>query len=67
MDFSRTTYLDGTAATLIGKVIEGKPMVFSGLHGEPANMLASFGIVPTDSSVPDVEQARAVIRTMFAN
>jgi MFS superfamily sulfate permease-like transporter len=43
MDFSRTTYLDDTAATLIGKVIEGKPVVVSGLHGEPANMLTGFG------------------------
>ena len=64
MDFSRTTYLDDTAAALIGKVIDGKPVVVAGLHGEPARMLASFGTVRVDRSAPDVEQAKAVIREM---
>ena len=66
VDFSNTTYLDDTAAALIGKVIEGKPVVIAGLHGETANMLAGFGTVRTERSVPDVEQAKAVIREMFA-
>ena len=64
MDFSRTTYLDDTAATLIGKVIEGKPVVVSGLHGEPAKMLASFGTLQPDRSAQDVEQAKGLIREM---
>ena len=64
MDFSRTTYLDDTAATLIGKVIEGKPVVVSGLHGEPANMLSGFGTLRPDRSAQDVEQAKGLIREM---
>ena len=66
MDFTRTSYLDDTAAALIGKVIDGKPVVVSGLHGEPARMLASFGTVRAERSAMDVEQAKAVIRTMVA-
>ena len=64
MDFSHTTYLDDTAATLIGKVIEGKPVVVSGLHGEPAKMLAGFGTLRPDRSAQDMEQAKGLIREM---
>ena len=65
MDFSRTAYIDGTAAVLIGKVINRKPVVVSGLHGEPATMLAAFGTLQPDSCTQDVEQAKAVVRAMF--
>ncbi len=64
MDFSHTSYLDDTAATLIGKVIEGKPVVVSGLHGEPENMLSGFGTLRPERSAQDVEQAKGLIREM---
>ena len=66
MDFGNTTYLDDTAAVLIGRLIDGKPVAIAGLHGEPAKMLASFGTVRTDSCAQDVEQAKAVVRAMLA-
>ena len=65
MDFSRTAYIDDTAAVLIGKVINRKSVVVSGLHGEPATMLAAFGTLQPDSCTQDVEQAKAVVRAMF--
>ena len=67
MDFSRTTYLDDTSAALIGKIVDSKPVVVAGLHGEPAKMLAGFGTVRADRSAPDVERAKAVIRAMVAS
>ena len=65
MSFSRTSYLDDTAAALIGKVIDGKPVVVAGLHGEPARMLSGFGTLRPDRSVRDVEEAKTVISRMF--
>ena len=65
MDFSRTAYIDDTAAALIRKVINRKSVVVSGLHGEPATMLAAFGTLQTDSCTQDVEQTKAVVRAMF--
>ncbi len=65
MDFSRTAYMDDTAAALIGKAINRKSVVVSGLHGEPATMLAAFGTLQPDSCTQDVEQAKAVVRAMF--
>ena len=54
-----------TAAALIGKVINRKSVVVSGLHGEPAIMLAAFGTLQPDSCTQDVERAKAVVRVMF--
>ena len=65
MDFGRTAYIDDTAAALIGKVINRKSVVVSGLHGEPAIMLAAFGTLQPDSCTQDVERAKAVVRVMF--
>ena len=65
MDFGRTAYIDDTAAALIGKLINRKSEVVSGLHGEPAIMLAAFGTLHPDSCTQDVERAKAVVRVMF--
>ena len=65
MDFSRTIYIDDTAAALIGKVISRKSVVVSGLHGEPATMLAAFGALQPDSCTQDVEGAKALARAML--
>ena len=65
MDFSRTTYIDDTAAALIGKVINRKSVVVSGLHGEPATMLAAFGALQPNSCTQDVEGAKAMVRVML--
>ncbi len=66
MDFGRSTaYIDDTAAALIGKVINRKSVVVSGLHGEPAIMLAAFGTLQPDRCTQDVERAKAVVRVMF--
>ncbi len=66
LDFSGTTRLDDTSAALIGQIVVNKPVVIAGLHGEPAKMLAGFGNVRADRSVPDVDRAKAVIRAMVA-
>ena len=65
MDFGRTAYIDDTAAALIGKVINRKSVVVSGLHGEPAIMLAAFGTLQLDSCTQDMERAKAVVQVMF--
>ena len=40
-------------------------MVVSGLHGEPATMLAAFGTLQPDRRTQDVERAKALVRVMF--
>ena len=65
MDFGRTAYIDDTAAALIGKLINRKSVVVSGLHGEPAIMLAAFGTLHPDSCTQDVEGAKAVVRVLL--
>ena len=65
MNFSRTAYLDDTAAALIGKVIDRKSVVVSALHGEPATMLAAFGTLRPERCVQDMERAKAGVRVMF--
>ncbi len=64
MDFSRTDYLDDTAASLIGKVIDRKPVVVSGLHGQPGTMLTAFGTLRPDNRAQDLESAKARVRVM---
>ena len=63
-DFGRTTYVDDTAATLIGQVISGKQVVISGLQGDTAIMMAGFSEA-SEMQASDLAQAKAMVREML--
>ena len=65
LDFTQTTYIDDTAAALIGQAITGKPVVIVGLNGEPAQMMGGFASLSPAMTVGDLEQAKAVIRGLL--
>lgn len=63
-DFSRTTHVDDTAATLIGQVIAGKPAIIAGLHGEAAVMLSGFAEL-SGNLASDLPQAKNMVRELL--
>ena len=63
-DFSKTTYVDDTAATLIGQVIAGKQAIVAGLQGDAAIMLSGFADV-SGRMAADLDQAKTMIKEML--
>ena len=74
LDFSRTTYVDDSAALLMERVIstaedEGTTCIVMGLAEPVASTLNSlniFGSVPEDHFVNDLDEAREMAREMLA-
>ena len=64
-DFSRTTHMDDTAATLIGQVIAGKPAIIAGLHGEAAVMLSGFAEL-SENLASDLPQAKNMVKELLS-
>ena len=69
LDFSRATYIDDTAAVVIGQLIDSvsasgrKQVVISGLSGEVArtmDTLRVFGSVPKSNVASDLSEAKAI-------
>ena len=63
-DFSKTAFIDDTAAALISQVISGKQAVVVGLQGDAAVMLTGFG-AKGSMLAPDLERAKAMVRGML--
>ena len=63
-DFSKTAFIDDTAAALISQVISGKKAVVVGLQGDAAVMLTGFG-AKGSMLAPDLVQAKAMVREML--
>ena len=63
-DFSKTAFLDDTAAALISQVISGKPAVVVGLRGDAAVMLTGFG-AKRNILAADLEQAKQLVRDLL--
>ncbi len=66
LDFGRTTFIDDTAATLIGQVVAGRRVVITGMSVEVAKMMDGFASIRSSWTATDVEQAKELIRVALA-
>ena len=64
-DFSKTTYVDDTAGTLIGQMVAGKPAIIAGVRGEASAMLSGFADISDDRLAADMAHARQMVREML--
>ena len=64
-DFSKTTYVDDTAGTLIGQMVAGKPAIIAGVRGEASAMLSGFADISDDRLAADMDDARRMVREML--
>ncbi len=62
LDFTKVAYMDDTAATLVGQVINGRRVLVVGLHGTAKETMAAFNDVSTVHIVSNVDDAKAAIR-----
>ena len=66
VDFGRTTFIDDTAATLIGQAVAGRPVAIARMTGTVAEMMNGFASIRPEWTARDVEHAKELIRVALS-